>query len=88
MNEKPVKQSGITTTILPSGHVVLMCEGTDWAYTLTPIGALAWEFCDGLNSAADICSKIAELPEFNDVPVARNQIEELLQELDDAGLFQ
>lgn len=87
MNEKPKRNEQIKTSTLPDGHAVLVSKETDWAYTLTPIAALIWEFCDGTNTIDDIVSCIQAIPEFSANQCKREEVSELLAELDDGGFL-
>jgi hypothetical protein len=48
----------LTTTVLPDGYVAIFSAATNCAYTLPPIGALAWEFFDGDHSIDDIVNEL------------------------------
>ena len=61
MSNNPKRHPEIETKILPDGHVVLMCEKTKWAFTLNPLGAIVWEFCDGTNSLSEIVQHIKSM---------------------------
>lgn len=87
MNTKPQRNPEIETSLLPDGHVVLVSSKTDWAHTLTPTGALVWEFCDGTNSADEIVAKIQNIKEVPANPSLKDDVSTLLDELDEAGFF-
>ena len=86
-NLKLIRDPDVETSLLPDGHVVLVSSKTEWAHTLTPIAALAWEFCDGTNSVANIVDFIKEIPEISVDATLSEQIVVLLQELVDAGFL-
>ena len=87
MKEKPQRDPEIETSLLPDGHVVLVSHKTDWAHTLTPTGALVWEFCDGTNSVDEIVTRIRGIKEVPENPALKEDIATLIAELDDAGFF-
>jgi hypothetical protein len=84
---KPVRSPDVETKILPDGHVVLFCEKSNWAHTLTPVGALVWEFCDGENDLESIITSLGKIKELNGAVGLREETIELLQELTDAGFI-
>jgi hypothetical protein len=88
MNDKPKRDATIQTKIIPSGQAVLLSQNTEWAYTLNPLAALVWEFCDGDNTIDNIAERIRSIPEFPDRPTLREDICHLLAELEDAGYLQ
>jgi len=87
MNENPKRNPEIQTNILPDGHVCLVSEKTEWAQTLTPLGGLVWEFCDGTNSVGDIIDQLKLIPEVTIGPKFKDEVAELLEELSDGGFF-
>lgn len=86
MNDRPKRNSAIDTSTLPDGHAVLVSKDTDWAFTLTPLAALVWEFCDGTNTIDDIVSSIQSIPEFSSSS-KKEEIADLLDELDESGFL-
>lgn len=87
MNDKPKRNTSIKTSTLPDGHAVLVSKETEWAYTLTPIAALVWEFCDGTNSVDDIVVNIQAIPEFAVNQCKKEEVTALLEELNDGGFL-
>lgn len=87
MNTKPLRAPDIKTRMLPDGHVVLVSSTSEWVHTLTPLGALVWEFCDGTNDLAKIADSIRAIPNVEADPELQSQISELIEELDDAGFL-
>lgn len=81
---KPKRNPEFNARLLPDGYVLIYSEKSSWVHTLTPLGGLVWEFCDGertLDEIADlICSKA-------NVPAKREDIAELVKELDKNGLL-
>jgi hypothetical protein len=87
MSERPKRDPAIKTNVLPDGHAVLVSLSTNWAQTLTPLGALVWEFCDGSNSLDDIAQQICAITNGDNDAKLKQSIKELVDELDDAGFF-
>lgn len=86
MDKKPKRNSTIEISLLPDGHAVLVCKKTDWAYTLTPLGALVWEFCDGESTRTEIVEQIKSLPELPTHSALDAEVMSFLDELVDSGL--
>lgn len=86
MNDRPKRNSAIDTSTLPDGHAVLVSKDTEWAFTLTPLAALVWEFCDGSNTVDDIVTCIQSIPEFSQ-SLKKKEITDLLDELDESGFL-
>jgi hypothetical protein len=77
----------IQAKILPDGHVVLHSDKASWAFTLTPLGALVWEFSDGTNTVEQIVEKVSEagaIPIDGDL---RSHVNNLVAELEEYGLL-
>lgn len=88
INSKLCRHPSIQTTALPDGHAVLMSKDTEWAFTITPVAAIAWEFCDGTNTFEEIVAHVQAVPEFE--PVTANlstELAPLFEELTDAGFL-
>ncbi len=86
---KPQRDPTIKTSLLPDGHVVLVSSQTDWAHTLSPMGAVIWEFCDGTNSVEDIVSIMQSMPELGySSQSLQQEVSELLENLEQAGVLQ
>jgi len=85
--EKCKRHPEVESKLLPDGHIVLFTQKTNWAHTLTPMGALVWEFCDGKNSLDDIVKLVAQVTETQQSGDLRDQVTTLLEELAEAGLF-
>jgi len=43
---RPKRNPNVQTKMLPDGHVVIFSNDSDWAHTITPLAAIAWEYCD------------------------------------------
>lgn len=76
------------STSLPDGMVILVNKKTSWAHTLTPLGALVWEFCDGDNSVEEIVANIKSIPEVGNRVTLDQEVSELVQQLDNEGFFE
>ena len=87
MTEKYKRHPDIKADILPDGYVLLQMPKTDWVYTLTPLGGIVWEFCDGNNALDDIFRQITELEHVKSTADLKQQIADLLQEFQKSGLF-
>jgi Coenzyme PQQ synthesis protein D (PqqD) len=73
---KPKRSSEMESTSLPDAH------------TLTPLGALVWEFCDGDNSVEEIVANIKSIPEVGNRVTLDQEVSELVQQLDNEGFFE
>lgn len=80
------RNQDIKTTLMPDGHVVLFNSKTEWAQILNPIGALVWEFCDGLTPSPEMVKQVASLIE-DDSPKLKDDINSLIKELLENGLI-
>ncbi len=85
---KPKRNNAIETKLLPDGYVVLVNEVNNWAHTLTPTGALIWEFCDGETTVDEIFDRIIELTEQPADLELKNQILKLISDLQGVGLIE
>lgn len=85
---KPKRSNEMESTSLPDGMIILVNKKTSWAHTLTPLGALVWEFCDGENSVEEIVANIQSIPEIGERPTLGQEINELVQQLDNEGFFE
>jgi hypothetical protein len=85
----PRRNPEIETKLLPDGHAVLFSKQTNWAHTITPLAAVAWEFCDGNHSMDEISSQVAEIAADPNFSVdLKTVVNDLIRELTDAGLLQ
>lgn len=55
---RPKRNPDVHTKMLPDGHVVIFSKQSDWAHTITPLAAIAWEFCDGEHSVDEIVNQV------------------------------
>jgi hypothetical protein len=85
---KPKRSNDMESTSLPDGMVILVNKKTSWAHTLTPLGALVWEFCDGDNSVEEIVASIKSIPEVGERSALDQEVNELVQQLDNEGFFE
>jgi hypothetical protein len=84
----PKRRSDVKSILLPDGCLVIFDESTEFAHTVSPIGAMAWELSDGEHSTGDIVTEINELTESLLEPeVLTKQVHELLNELKENGLL-
>lgn len=84
---KPKRSQEMESTSLPDGLVILVNKKTSWAHTLTPLGALVWEFCDGQNSVEEIVSNLKAIPEVGTRPTLDEEVAELVKQFDEEGFF-
>lgn len=61
---KPIRNGSVKTSILPDGFVALHDLDRDLACTLSPIGAIVWELCDGTHSVDSIVSEVIAFEEL------------------------
>jgi len=83
---RPTRNENITTKILPDGYIVLHNSKTEWAHTLTPLGAIAWELCDGLLTVQEIEQQVVELTERSNDHELKEQVVKLVDEFIALGL--
>jgi len=82
------RASKLKTTILPDGYVAIFSTPTDRAYTLPPLGALAWEFFDGEHSTDDVIREVAKAIGTEETAQLRQQILDLTNELQQSGFLE
>ena len=65
----PKAREGVETYIVPDGSCFLFDPASDASFTLDQLGALVWDFCDGLTPVDRIIHEITELlPDDADAP--------------------
>ncbi|HEY9679197.1 MAG TPA: PqqD family protein [Drouetiella sp.] len=77
----------VQMNLLPDGHLVLSDQASSWAYTLTPLGSIVWEFLDGNNSEEDIVREIQAIDEIPAIENLQEQVTLLISELNESGLL-
>ena len=83
---RPRRDPEIEINTLPDGHVALFSPGTNLAFTLTPLAALVWEFCDGSSTVDEIVKQIASVDDIpKDIDLAK-EAHALVNDLIDSGL--
>jgi hypothetical protein len=83
---KPRRDPGMALNHLPDGYVVLFSPDTNLAYTLTPLAALVWEFCDGANTVDEIVAQLGSVDEIPaDVDLAK-EVHALVNDFVNSGL--
>ncbi|HEY9713104.1 MAG TPA: hypothetical protein V6C72_06520 [Chroococcales cyanobacterium] len=91
---RPKRNPDVETKMLPDGNVVLFSTKNEWAHTITPLAAVAWEYCDGNNDLAEIIERVKAISSTeglvgSDADHSLSElIEALLEELADSGLLQ
>lgn len=83
---KLIRNPDVETKLLPDGHVVLFSAQNDWAHTLTPLGGIAWEFCDGESTLDQIIDLVATTAEVK-VESVSEELKTLCDELVNSGLL-
>jgi hypothetical protein len=81
---KPQRNPEFISQLLPDGYVLLYSERTNWTHTLTPLGGLVWEFCDGKDRAIEIAGTISSVSQ---VPVKEADVVQLISEFQSKGLL-
>ena len=81
------RDPAVKASVLPDGHVLLHLERNDWCYTLTPLGGLVWEYCDGDHAPEDIVRRIEAIPGVSPDADLPGKVGELLGELERLGLL-
>ncbi len=72
--------------MLPDGHVVIFSQQSDWAHTITPLAAIAWEFCDGEHSIEEIVEQVLTYTESPSAAEIQPAITALLNDFAQGGL--
>ncbi len=83
----PVRNPNVKSKLLPDGHVVLFAQDHDWAHTLSPLGGIAWEYCDGEHSVDEIVQFVAETAGVQSSTEFKSGITQLFEELCGSGLL-
>jgi Coenzyme PQQ synthesis protein D (PqqD) len=83
---KPKRDPAVETTTLPDGQAVIVLTKTEWAHTLSPLGAIVWEFCDGTNSVDEIVSLVTNLPGIPQRPELAKEIALLIETMEQEGV--
>ena len=83
---KPLRSEEIETKILPDGYIVLYNSKTEWSHTLTPLGAVVWELCDGTLTVEEILHHVRELTERQGDDELGAQVVKLIDEFITLGL--
>ena len=81
------RKPDLKTTLLPDGHAVVFSPITNWAYTLNPMAAAIWEFCDGKSSRDALVDQLLMLLKEVDPEKTTQQIGSMIDELIEAGLL-
>ncbi len=81
---KPKRNSEFSARLLPDGYVLIHSESSEWVHTLTPLGGLVWEFCDGDKTAEEIASLICSAAQ---VPANEEEVLHLVKDFEEKGLL-
>lgn len=84
---RPKRNPDVQTKMLPDGHVVIFSKQSDWAHTITPLAAIAWEFCDGQHSVDEIVNQILSYSSESTAAEIQPAICELLNDFAQGGLI-
>jgi hypothetical protein len=82
------RASAVKTTVLPDGYVALFSAPTDYAYTIPPAGAVAWEFFDGDTPIEDVIEEAAQALGVENSSDFSQQILNLAVELQKNGFLE
>ncbi|HEY9732629.1 MAG TPA: PqqD family protein [Drouetiella sp.] len=83
---RPKRNPDVQTKMLPDGHVVIFSQQSDWAHTITPLAAIAWEFCDGQHSVDEIVAQVKAYTKDQTENDIQPAICELLKDFAQGGL--
>ncbi|MBS1955899.1 MAG: PqqD family protein [Cyanobacteria bacterium SZAS-4] len=83
---RPKRNPDVQTKMLPDGHVVIFSQQSDWAHTITPLAAIAWEYCDGEHSIEQIVEQVLTYTEAPNVAEIQPAITALLNDFVQGGL--
>lgn len=83
---RPKRNPDVQTKMLPDGHVVIFSQQSDWAHTITPLAAIAWEFCDGEHSIDQIVEQVLTYTEAPNAAEIQPAITALLNDFAQGGL--
>jgi len=76
------------TTILPDGYVAIFSTISNYAFTLPPIAALAWEFMDGDHTEQEIVQNLSQvLGSEVSLDELSEQISQLVTELTESNFL-
>jgi|AGTN01.1.fsa_nt_gi hypothetical protein len=81
---KPKRKAEFNARLLPDGYVLIHSQDSSWVYTLSPLGGLVWEFCDGVNTAQEIAALVGSQTELDTKP---EDVATLLKDLEEKGLL-
>jgi hypothetical protein len=81
----PLRNTGVKSTLLPDGYLVIADRFSEQAVTLNPMGALIWEFCDGSHSIEDILMELTALGV--QLPTLDAEVRTLVSDMKDMGLL-
>ncbi len=84
--ETPKARSGVEAYLVPDGSCFLFDPASDASYALDQLGALVWDYCDGLTPADRIIHEIAELLPTD--PETPSRVARLLAQLAEEGLLE
>jgi len=84
----PKRRIDLKSTLLPDGCLVIFDETTEWAHTVSPLGAMAWELSDGQHTTKEIVDEIIVLTaESLDKKQLEAEVLQLIAELSENGLL-
>ena len=81
---KPTRNPEFRSRLLPDGYVLIHSENSEWVHTLSPVGGLVWEFCDGSNTPEEIAAIITTQTQL---AAKTEDIVQLIADLDKNGLL-
>jgi hypothetical protein len=81
------RSDNLQTRLLPDGYVCVVNDEAETVHTLSPLGAVAWEFCDGSHNAEQIANEVANLGQLCEQDDVRGQVTKLLKWFLELGLI-
>lgn len=79
------RSDNLKATILPDGYLALFATATNYAYTLPPLSALAWEFLDGQHTLEEVVREVVSAVGTVDEPALRRELLVLIDSLKENG---
>jgi len=83
--DRPTARPEVELHLLPDGSGLLFDPVSEEGHVLDPIGALAWDYCDGTLTADEIAGEVAAL--VPTAPRLREDVRDLLAEFARRGLL-
>lgn len=88
MSKKFQRNTELQTSLLPDGHAIIVNPKNDWASTVSPLGALVWEYCDGTNTVEDIVRLVGDVAQVTDTARLHTDVQSFVEQFEEEGFFQ